>query len=302
MDIEFGLNKIYFIVSLDGQHRQSAEDLYNYYIKELFQHCDPELHSIDSKEEFITLLHSIACEIKPGQFPLIHIESHGLEVKNGLSLVSHEEVLWEELRPIFTEINVKSCNNLTLAISACSSARIINELIHSFTDSIDSRAPFFCFLGTEGKIEIDYLIKSFPIFYKHLSEAKNWTAATTTMNEHTATKFRCDVCYHILMHWFHEFANTWVKERMQKIAANPALLTEVYCDWYVYTYNKACSIEAIPEIIASEQFYLDFFNKRLEDYLVVTDCPDMTKGRFPGIKSLGNFEKSVPAFEMIRRN
>jgi len=263
---------------------------------------NPELHIVNSRTELLNLLNKINDELQPGQFPLIHIEAHGLDQKNGIVLVSDDEVLWSELRPVFTEINIKCCNNLSLAISACSSSRIIDELIASFTDSIDSRAPFFCFIGTEEVIDVDYLIVAFPIFYQSLAKDKNWNKAVEEMNAHSPTKFNCDICYHVLWHWLHEVANSWIKERTSKILADPDIIANVYCKWYIYAYDKDCTIDAIMEIFTREQFYIDFFNKRLEDYLIVSDCKELNANRFPSVKSLPNFEKSIPPMRVVRRN
>jgi len=53
--LEFHCNKIYFIESLDGNHKQCADDLFNYHISNYFPHIS-ERKSVSSKVELFSTL------------------------------------------------------------------------------------------------------------------------------------------------------------------------------------------------------------------------------------------------------
>lgn len=144
-------NKIYFIESLTGNHKESAEDLYKYHIDRYFNGmCD--YFSVDSKTELIDVLIKIKSDTENQEiFPLIHLESHGLDSRKGLVLRSDEIMYWSDLRPYFEAINRNCCNNLMLCISACSSIYIVEEIILSFY-KLGTITPFFTFVGSEDVI------------------------------------------------------------------------------------------------------------------------------------------------------
>lgn len=296
METNFIVNKVYFIVSLNGMHLESANDLFKYHISKYFEQC--EYIEVNSTDDLRLTLNKISSETSPDLCPLLHIEAHGLESGNGIHLNSGEQVLWDSLREEFTEINKNCCNNLTICLATCNSMKIIHELIQPFYDSIDAEVPFFCFVGSEYKVSIDTLINSFPIFYKIFSETRNINSAIIEMNKVEDSHFRFDFCYHVFRIIIDHFVNSWIKNRIKLIVEDTNRIATIYCPMYEYTYGKSCDISSINYILTSEQFYIDYLNKRQNDYLMVSRCGD-TKYRFPKINKINNFEKSIPELRTI---
>lgn len=288
MNMDFRLNKLFFIESLTGNHQQSANDLYNYHIS---QHFDGprECGSVDNKEGlFITLREIVKQTATSKVFPLIHIEAHGLDSRKGLMLRSEEIVHWKDLTSIFEEINKNCCNNLVLCISACSSLYVVEEIVQSFYH-FGTTTPFFTFVGAEDLITVDDLTTSFPVFYQKFNETKSINESVAEMNLHSNTKFGTNNCHSIFKMCSNKFADTWIKERGTRILQNPDLLNGIYCQLYNYTYGKDCSIEMIYELMLSEKLYVDFFNKRMSDFFMY-NCLGNEK-RFGTVTRIENFEK-----------
>lgn len=286
--MKFLFNKIYFAESLTGNHKQSAEDLFNYHINRYFDNIS-EYNSIDSKEDLLKFLNDISEQTSKEEiFPLIHIEAHGLDSKKGLVLRNEEIVYWKDLTKAFEQINRNCCNNLMLCISACSSIYVLEEIILSFYE-FGTTTPFFTFVGTEDVISIDDLTKSFPEFYKKFAESKSIMDSVIHMNQFSKTKFRTDNCHSIFKICSDKFSDTWIKERGSRIMKNPDLLNGLYCELYNYTYGRDCSFEMINELMVSEQLYIDFFNKRMSDFFMYS-C-EGNEQRFGTVTKINNFQK-----------
>lgn len=296
--LPFGINRIYFIIGLTGSHKQSAEDLYMYTISSLFPSIVKPIIYVKSRTDLINVLKTIAQEVSRNDFPLIHIETHGLKSGMGIVLPNTDEILWHDLRPFFRQINKLCCNNLTLCLAACKTAFISIDLVESFYESLDSITPFFCFVGADSEISVDDLILSFPHFYNKLNESKSWDDAVSHMNTQSQTKLSSFSCHQITLMVLHKFLNTWIKERYQLIQEDPNRILVFYCNIYQYTYNKACTIESIETIFQSEQFYIDFLNKRIKDFLLENICPE-SAGRFPPISKINNFHTAE--LKIVRR-
>src|SRR5690606_33950584 len=102
-EIKFSITNVYFLVSLSGNHFETAEDLYKYRIKDYFERS--EMILIKSSNNLIQELNRIKNEIQDETAPLIHIECHGLDSGNGIELLNGEQIYWTALRDHFTEIN-----------------------------------------------------------------------------------------------------------------------------------------------------------------------------------------------------
>lgn len=299
MNLGFNLHKIYFIISLKGNHLQAARDLFRNSIERFYAVKSPEKHEIENKEELFKLLDLISTKTHLENSPLIHIESHGLDSAKGLELNSGEIVYWSELKPYLTTINLNCCNNLSLAISGCNTVMVIEEMVQSFYDSLDAKVPFFTFVGTDSTINVDDLFNAFTVFYTEFAKNLNFYDSVVEMNKVSPTKFRTDNCYSVFKICVNKFADTWVKNRLKLIHEDPDLLKDLYCNLYTYTYAKSCDFTAIQAIMTDEEFYVDYFNKRMNEFLIVKECPQLGQ-RFPEIAGLNNFERSIPQLNLMR--
>jgi len=76
------------------------------------------LFTVKNKEELFQTLHGIIAKVKTNTlFPILHLEMHGSV--DGVRLTSNEFVIWDELLPIFREINILLLNSLTVMTSMC---------------------------------------------------------------------------------------------------------------------------------------------------------------------------------------
>jgi hypothetical protein len=283
----FKLNRLYFISSLKGNHQQTAEDLYNFYIDEKFENT--QFINLESKNEFIAQLEQIAQETTMESGILLHIEAHGLDNKKGIVFNNEEQMIWEEMRPFLTEINSICGNNLSLCMSTCLGMYIVEELVRPFFDSFDAQCPFFCFVGPEDIITVDDLSKAWPEFYKKILECKNMQQSVIHMNNYTNINFKCDNSPSIFQICINTFADTWLKDRCKIISENPDIINTLYCRLYYYTYGKSCDTDAVIKIFLDENFYIDYFNQRRHDFLHINIGGD----RYPKIDKITNFEKTI---------
>lgn len=292
-NIAFQLDQVYMIASLKGNHLQSAKDLYNYQIP--FE--KKQFIEINSKDEFINALIRIEKEAEVDSGPLIHVEAHGLDSNDGISLSNGIElsngdcIYWEELRPYLITINSKCNNNLSIVMASCFGVYIIKDLIQSFFDDIiSSVCPFFCFVGPESYASVDDFINAFPVFYKTIYTEKSFISAVLEMNKNSSVRFRCDNSYNIFESCSNSFADKQIKHRFKYILENPDLVNDYYCQLYYYTYGSVCDMNAVISIMKDESFYLDYLNKRRREFLHVND---VGFDRFPVIDKLVGFERSV---------
>lgn len=117
------------------------------------------------------------------------------------------------------------------------------------------------------------------------------------MNKYSEVKFRTDNSHSIFSHCANKFSDTWIKERGHRIMQNPSLLDGLYCRIYKYTYGKDCTIEMVREIMVSEQLYIDFMNKRMEDFFIY--CCEGNRERFGSVTKIVNFEKCKIFFKRL---
>ncbi len=299
--IAFRLNKIYLLAGVSGHHLQSAQDLFNYHIP----FDNKEFIEVQTKAEFIQALIDIEQEIDENDGPVVHIEAHGLDSKdgmalsNGIELSSGEQVSWEDIRPYLTAINAKCENNLTMVMATCFGMYILQDLIKTFFDNVvGAQCPVFSFVGPESSISVDDFTSAFPVFYQKLSEKASLEAAVIEMNKHSAIKFRYDTCYTAFMASVQSFADKQIKNRMQHISKNPDVIGDYYCHLYYYTYGSACDFAAVQRIMTDEKFYIDYLNKARKDFLHIKEGQDF---RFPIIDRLDNFDRTVPVIRSYVR-
>lgn len=296
--IEFNMNKFYMLASVNGSHMQSAKDLYDYHIG--FK--DKEMVEVDGRDDLFGALERIAGEVDGDSGPLIHIEAHGLDSRDGLTLSkgielsNGEQVYWKELRPYFTTINAKCGNNLSLVMATCFGMYVLDDLIRSFWEDLDAQCPFFCFVGPELGISVDDFITALPKFYEKLQAKSSLHDAVKYMNNYSNVKFRYDTAFIAFKASIDSFADKQIKNRVRNMSNNPDLLSSYYCGLYHYTYGKDCDMEAVSRIMTDEQFYIDYINKRRSRFLHIKEGED---DRFPMIGKIENFERTVPTIRGI---
>lgn len=171
----FNFNKIYVIESLDSnKERQTGKELYDDLLKwKEYEHngkLQAELIQVQSKKELFKNLNRIAddCE-KLNIKPILHIEIHGNT--EGLSLISGEFVSWPELYDNLSRINSIIGNHLFLTLAVCYGAYLMSQI------KLAKPAPFFGFIGSFDKLQVDDLMIRYNEFYKEFFTSFNFHQA-----------------------------------------------------------------------------------------------------------------------------
>ena len=126
---------------------------------------------VRSKREIINELIKVSHSIEFGLLPIMHIAMHGST--NGLSLLD-DSISWEELEPHFSDINLKTKNNLLITFAVCFGAHSID-----FYKLNRERAPFFGIIAPKGIINASIVDEAMLNFYKAYFDLKHATKAYT---------------------------------------------------------------------------------------------------------------------------
>lgn len=136
-----------------------------------------ELKNLSSKKEFIIELNDIKYNIeKESEIPLLHIEAHGSSDKKGIVFPNGDFMSWEDLKPILTEINVKTRFNLFVVFAMCNGANFLD------TVKIGERCPFECMIGPIKNIEQRPLLSTFSRFYQNIFRGNDLVEAVKDIN------------------------------------------------------------------------------------------------------------------------
>ncbi len=202
-------SKIYVIQSLSEKERKTGTELHDDIISRrawFDPNLSTELIDVFSRREILSVLERIKTETaKKENIPFIHFETHG--TKNGLSLKSNENVLWDDILPIIREINVFSGNNLFISISACWGGNI------QFQIKIHEKCPFRGFIGPIDEIYPSDLITSFTPFFDELLQNNDFDKAIKRLNlyNNSGVKF-----HHLNSEAFFDIVLEYHKEQCKK--------------------------------------------------------------------------------------
>ena len=128
-----------------------------------FPELKVEYRSIASKNEWDALMNEIAidCE-RNGSLPILHLEIHGANTKEGLVLENREYLAYESIRPQIVRINVASRCNLFITLAVC------KGLLMTKLNRLTEPMPFCGLLGAYDTIMEDDIIIRFNEFYEEL--------------------------------------------------------------------------------------------------------------------------------------
>ena len=150
-------NKIYVIQSLDKNEEQTGKLIYDEVIKVRTKYsdkCDAEFILVNNRHDLENSLIKINEDCLNGVKPIIHLEIHGNENGDGLTLENNEYIGYSELCNSLTKININSGNNLFLTLAVCHGAWIMQNI------KLDKPAPFVGVIGSFEKIgNIDLYIR-----------------------------------------------------------------------------------------------------------------------------------------------
>jgi hypothetical protein len=131
---------------------------------------------VKTREEFINALNKIKSHIIYNSVnPIIHIEMHGST--NGLETTNGETISWDELQPIFTEMNVICENNLFLTLATCYGGYIYKAI------SPRIRTPFWGLVGPFEEVNSGEILADFTSFYEEFIDSTDFNLAEKALNE-----------------------------------------------------------------------------------------------------------------------
>lgn len=173
------INSIFVIESL-SQEKKTGEELFHdiiskfEYFSEGFQ---SKYISVSNRKEFFQLIEQIVSLTENNNYkPIIHIECHGDEEKQGLILnPSKELITWNELETPLRKINIVLKNSLLITLGVCygSELQIITD--------IEKPASFFGLITPKEKIYNTEILQGYNEFYQSILYDKNLVKAVNLL-------------------------------------------------------------------------------------------------------------------------
>ena len=296
----FALNKIIFIESLTGSHKQTSKDIYNYSV--LNNVDDPidgsEYIEVNNKEDLLNSFNEIIRQIEEeGVLPYIHFETHGLKDKSGLEL-NDGEIKWDEFVEGLKKINIACKNNLFTSFGVCFGAYVMQYLLLEFYNNTDCRVPVFGFIAPINEVPVDIVDKAFRSYFKSLLLGKDICYAIEEMNKAINDNYEWAFsnCEEIYQKMAENFVFKYIDKRRKYIASNPNKYFNLLNYIYHFTYEKDIEISKLLSVINEKNFFIDYLQKKRDTFYMIDLFPE-NKERFTRyIKDLPGFEKSIIEF------
>lgn len=111
-----------------------------------------------------------------GQFPLIHLEAHGLDDENGFVLADGSGCSWKQLKDYVTPINIAMGLNLMVVMATCFGGSFSKAIITT------DRAPLWGLLGPVRELSASQVQTDFGKFYRTFFESNSGSDAIKTLN------------------------------------------------------------------------------------------------------------------------
>lgn len=172
-------SKITIIQSLDKHYtgRRLYEDI-DIFIVAKDCKVKIELFNVATTIELLKLFTELTSEVSSsGEYPIIHIESHGSREKDGLFLSSGDFVSWNDLKAPLINLNVATRNNLLVVLAACNGAYITEIL------QLIDRAPCWGLVGPKREVDYQAILTNFSAFYKEVLTSGDGDRAVKLLNK-----------------------------------------------------------------------------------------------------------------------
>ncbi|MFZ2163315.1 MAG: hypothetical protein WAW02_13965 [Sideroxyarcus sp.] len=144
-----------------------------------FNHGIPvEFIEARTAHEFWTALKKIqeTTEIEM-DYPVLHLECHGLSDKTGLSLGDATALPWSELGTALAKLNQTTQCNLFVTLAACHGAMLFETL------DVHARAPCWGLMGPSGEVSPPDLVGSYSAFFLKLLQSEDTVAALCALRD-----------------------------------------------------------------------------------------------------------------------
>lgn len=172
-------SKITIIQSLDKHYtgKRLYEDIDIFIVAKDFD-VKIEIFNVATRTELLKLFEELTSKvISSGEYPIVHIESHGSREKDGLILSSGDFVSWNDLKTPLINLNIATMNNLLVVLAACNGAYITEIL------QLTDRAPCWGLVGPKREVVYEAILKNFSAFYKEVLTSGDGDRAVKLLNE-----------------------------------------------------------------------------------------------------------------------
>ncbi|WP_147407132.1 hypothetical protein [Neopusillimonas maritima] len=187
-DSECVVNSVVWIATLPekelGPTNRMVEDVEQFAHQSSFSFC---YFVIKNRADLTALLTQICSWAAEKQCrPIIVLDGHGSR-QDGLKLSdSGETITWAELSEHLQWINVETGNNLCVIGAACYSLQAISLI------KLNAPTPYFVLLAPEQEVNVGFLEKNLPAFFKLLFTTNSLKDAYCHYLSSTFTYFHCE--------------------------------------------------------------------------------------------------------------
>jgi hypothetical protein len=130
-----------------------------------------ELVDVNGAPDFEALLARLTSSVAEFGTPLLHIECHGSNDKQGLVFADGSHLTWRAIKPPLTALNIATRLNLVVVLGCCYGAFLGSIL------EIDDRAPVCAYIGPTDAATAGDLAESYAELYRELLTTGNGTRA-----------------------------------------------------------------------------------------------------------------------------
>ncbi len=142
--------------------------------------CDIRVEFIDtqSASDFWTALDGVRESAeRDADYPVLHLECHGISDGTGLSLADGTPIPWLRLSSPLAKLNQATRCNLFVTLAACHGAKLMEVL------DTQARSPCWGLLGPSGEVSPIDLKGSYSTFFLELLRTSNADAALSSLQE-----------------------------------------------------------------------------------------------------------------------
>jgi hypothetical protein len=177
-DDDLRVNAVWVIESLRQGDLRTGTDLRDAVLVPLqatHKHLKVFFSAPVTKADLFDVLQKVLNECRTKDLsPILHFEVHG--GRKGMELTSGEVVSWEELKGVFTDINVATSFNLLVVLAACDGANLVAILRPT------DRAPMWGLVGPVSLVSAGDLFRDFSAFYQVLLTHLHGDEAVRALN------------------------------------------------------------------------------------------------------------------------
>lgn len=157
-----------------GRHLRDAIEA----TAEALHHIPVEFIDAQSTNDFWIALDHVRETIETDtDYPVLHLECHGISDGTGISLADGTQVPWCELKTPLAKINQATRCNLFVTLAACHGAKLVDAL------DTQARAPCWGLLGPSGNVSPTDLKDCYSAFFLELLRSANVEAALSSLRD-----------------------------------------------------------------------------------------------------------------------